>query len=215
MDHPKVRKFLHRPIQTGSPRILAAMNRGNTLDEFWAVVDAFRERFPAPGSVVSTDIIVAFPGETEEDHRASYDLLDRLDAEHVNITRFSARPGTPAKTMPDRVPTSVAKRRSTELTHLVWSKWDAQNPARIGDTFELHALEAGKKPGTVLCRGPAYEPVVVRDPDGSIPLGSRFTARIVDARTTYFIAEPIGAVTPNPKAGRNETRRLPVLPVVP
>jgi threonylcarbamoyladenosine tRNA methylthiotransferase CDKAL1 len=187
MDHPKVYKFLHLPIQSGSPRILKAMRRGHPLEEFWQVVEAFRERFPK--GVVSTDIIIGFPGETDDDHQATLELLRRLQAEHVNITRFSPRPGTDAPRLEGRVPTQVAKARSREATRLVLDLMAAKNQKRIGETVEVTVVEPGKKENSVLGRGPAYEPIALASAEPVIPLGSRLTATIVQAEPTYLIAE--------------------------
>lgn len=212
MDHPNVYKFLHLPIQTGSPRLLKAMRRGHTMQEFWQTVHAFRERFPA--SVVSTDIIVAFPGETREDHQATLDLLQELKAEHVNITRFSPRPGTDAPHLGGRIPTDVAKERSREATACVMRLWREMNPRRIGETLPLFLVAPGKKPGSVIGRGPAYEPVALRENGMPLPLGSRIDAKITEAHETYFIAEPTGPAVPIAKA-RKRPDGLPHLPVVP
>ncbi len=188
MDHPNVYKFLHLPIQTGSRRILKAMQRGHRMEEFWAVVQAFRERFPR--MVVSTDIIVGYPRETRSEHEETLRLLRELEAEHVNVTRYSARPGTPAAQAPGRVPSETAKARSGEATRLVMEIWARKKPKRIGETLDVFVVEDGKKPGSVLARGPAYEPVVIRASRHEIPIGSRLDVRVTQAETTYFIAEP-------------------------
>ncbi|MBW3583132.1 MAG: tRNA (N(6)-L-threonylcarbamoyladenosine(37)-C(2))-methylthiotransferase [Euryarchaeota archaeon] len=194
MDHPNVYKFLHLPIQTGSERILKAMARGHTIDQFWDTIEAYRARFPT--GWVSTDIICAFPGETERDHQATLELLRRLKPEHVNITRFSARPGTPAKTLTGRVDTAVAKQRSKGATNLVWSMWDTLHKKRIGDHVEVFVTEPGKKEESVLGRGPNCEPVIIRRSEEEVPLGTRLVVEIVDAKTTYFIGEPRSGAVP-------------------
>lgn len=211
MDHPKVYKFLHLPIQSGSSRILKAMNRGHTLDEFWRVVEAFRARFPT--GVVSTDIITAFPGETNQEHQATLDLVRGLRAEHVNVTRFSPRPGTPAKQLDGRISTQVAKRRSTEVTQVCFDLWRAEKPLAVGREVDAFVIEAGKKPDTLLARGPGYEPIVVAATAAQIPLGSKLRLRIARAELTYFVAVPIRAPVVSPKVAQPKRPVLGTLPM--
>lgn len=214
MDHPNVYKFLHLPIQTGSRRILKAMKRGHRMEEFWDVVHAFRARFPR--SVVSTDLIVGFPGETTSEHEETLELLRELEAEHVNVTRYSARPGTPAAEAPARIPTETAKARSREATRCVMEIWERKKPQRIAETLDVFIVEDGKKPGSVLGRGPGYEPVVIRASQQEVPLGSRLEARITHAETTYFIAEPVSParLVAKVRARSDPPRRLPPLRVL-
>lgn len=199
MDHPNVYKFLHLPIQTGSPRILKAMRRGHTMQEFWDVTEAFRDRFPQ--GTVSTDIIIGFPGETPKDHEATLDLLRRLQAEHVNITRFSPRPDTDAPALPGRVPTQNAKERSREATRLVMELMGKKNRERIGQLLDVFILEPGKKEGSMLARGPAHEVVAVQATPEAAPLGTRLQAWITQAEPTYLIAEPASEPRPAGKRG--------------
>jgi threonylcarbamoyladenosine tRNA methylthiotransferase CDKAL1 len=110
---PRIFRFLHLPVQSGSDAILDAMHRGYRVAEFRRQVAAARQRFP--GLHLATDFIVGFPGETEDDHRASEELLEEMGPETVNVTRFSARPGTPAARLPP-VSSAVVKRRSRSLT---------------------------------------------------------------------------------------------------
>ena len=100
-------RFLHLPLQSGSDRILDGMRRGHHTDLFRCQVDAARRRLP--DLHLATDVIVGFPGETEDDFRSTEELLEVLGPETVNVTRFSARPGTPAARLPPLAP-RVAKR---------------------------------------------------------------------------------------------------------
>lgn len=93
-NHPKVSKFLHVPVQSGSDRILKAMKRGYAVSDFEKIVAAFRAEIP--GVYIDTDVIVGFPGETDEDFGATAALLERVRPDKVNLSKFWPRPGTEA-----------------------------------------------------------------------------------------------------------------------
>jgi len=134
-------RFLHLPLQSGSDRILDAMRRGYHTDLFRRQVDAARRRLPDVH--LATDVIVGFPGETEDDFRATEELLEATGPETVNVTRFSPRPGTPAARLPP-LPPRVAKRRSRALASL---------RQRISRT-RLERWIGTRGPGRVLSTGP-------------------------------------------------------------
>mmetsp|Transcript_12150 Transcript_12150/g.15747 ORF Transcript_12150/g.15747 Transcript_12150/m.15747 type:complete len:487 (+) Transcript_12150:61-1521(+) len=115
LRHQNVFKFLHIPVQSGSDNVLEGMNREYTCKEFRRVCD-FLLKY-VPGMTIATDIICGFPGETEEDFQETMQLVKDYKFPVLNISKFYARPGTPAAKM-KRVPTEIAKRRSKELTEL-------------------------------------------------------------------------------------------------
>ncbi|MGA8604559.1 MAG: tRNA (N(6)-L-threonylcarbamoyladenosine(37)-C(2))-methylthiotransferase [Thermoplasmata archaeon] len=173
-------RFLHLPLQSGSDRILDAMRRGYHTDLFRRQVDGARRRLPDVH--VATDIIVGFPGETDEDFRATEELLEATGPETVNVTRFSPRPGTPAARLPP-LPPRVAKRRSRALATL---------RQRISRT-RLERWIGRRAPGRVLEHGPGgssvarlenYLPVVL---DSRPPLGASVALRVDGARSTYLL----------------------------
>ena len=94
---PKVYKFLHVPVQSGSDRVLAAMRRGHTAGTFRDVVRRFREEFPR--FTISTDVITGFPSETDEEFEETVSLIRDVRPDITNISRYSARPGTEAAGM--------------------------------------------------------------------------------------------------------------------
>jgi tRNA-2-methylthio-N6-dimethylallyladenosine synthase len=112
-DVPKVCEALHLPVQSGSNRILAAMNRGYTRERYRELIAELRET--VPGIALSTDLIVGFPGETEEDFEQTVDVVDRVGYDSLFAFRYSRRPGTPAATMPDQVAEDVKARRNTRI----------------------------------------------------------------------------------------------------
>ncbi|NOR59924.1 MAG: tRNA (N(6)-L-threonylcarbamoyladenosine(37)-C(2))-methylthiotransferase, partial [Methanosarcinales archaeon] len=102
-------KFLHIPIQSGSDRVLQHMNRRHTSEDFKYIVDTFRNNFP--GMVISTDFIVGYPTETEQDFIDTLELLKEIRPQKVNITRYSPRPNTPSSQLRD-LPSWKKKERS-------------------------------------------------------------------------------------------------------
>ena len=177
---PGVLRFVHLSVQSGSDEVLERMRRGYSAAEFRHEVTVLRSRLP--DLHLATDLIVGFPGETEDDHRATADLLEHVGPETVNVTRFSARPGTPAARLPPLAP-RVAKRRSRELATLRrrvarerLERWiGAHRPARV--------LEYGPR-GSSVARLANYLPVVLSTRP---PLGADVEVRVDGARSTYLL----------------------------
>ncbi len=175
--------FLHLPAQSGSDRVLHSMRRGYTAAEFERQVAEARGRIP--DLALSTDVIVGFPGETDDDHRATEALLESVAPEMVNVTRFSARPGTPAARLP-RLPPSVAKGRSRALTTLRQRLARARFERWIGRELPARVLEHGAGSSSV-ARFPNYLPVVLGERQA---LGRMLTVRVDGARATYLLGRP-------------------------
>jgi threonylcarbamoyladenosine tRNA methylthiotransferase CDKAL1 len=172
--------FLHLPVQSGSDGILREMRRGYTVDEFRHWVCRARGRFPE--LMLATDVIVGFPGESEEDFRATMDLIEEVEPEIVNVTRFSARPMTPAARLPRLAP-RVAKRRSRELTTLRMRVARRRFERWIGRPGLARIVEWGAE-GSSVGRLPNYLPVVLA---GRHPLGTVVPVRVAGARSTYLL----------------------------
>ena len=181
-DDPKVFKFLHLPVQSGSDRILKSMNRGHTISDYVQIVDAFRERFP--NLTLSTDFIVGYPSETAEDFERTILLLEKTKPLKVNITRFSPRPNTPAANMPD-ILERVKKERSRALTKAYHEIASELHRSLVGLLTEVIVTEKGKK-GSVIARDPSYRNIVIQK---NLKLGERHPVRIVGARTNYLVGE--------------------------
>jgi threonylcarbamoyladenosine tRNA methylthiotransferase CDKAL1 len=177
-------KFLHLPVQSGSDRILTGMARGYRVEEYISMIKRIRERFP--GITISTDVIVGFPGETEEDHRATIDLLDIVRPDIVNVTRFSPRPMTPAANFEGRVHGREVKARSREITELRFRIAKDIHRGLVGEIRDVLVTEEGKG-DTMIARTDCYCPVVI--PSGSV--GERLTVRIVDYASTHLFGEPL------------------------
>ena len=115
LSHPQVFEFLHAPVQSGSNAVLRAMKREYTKENYLELIDLVRET--VPNLTIATDIICGFPGETNEDHEETISLIQACKFPVVNISQFYPRPGTPAAHM-QRVPTKIAKQRSSQITTL-------------------------------------------------------------------------------------------------
>jgi len=111
--HPKVSKFLHLPVQSGSDKILKAMKRGYTVSDFEKIVAAFRAEIP--NIYISTDVIVGFPGETSEDFEMTTKLIEKIKPGKVNVSKFGARPGTEAARM-EQLPNETISERSRRIS---------------------------------------------------------------------------------------------------
>lgn len=184
-SNKKVYKFLHLPVQSGDDRVLKKMNRGYTADDFVNIVSIFRSRFP--DITLSTDVIVGFPGEDEKAFMNTMKLLEKVEPDIVNITRFSPRPHTDAKNLKNRVPTIVAKDRSRRLTVFCKKITEKRNKGYIDKVCSVVVTEKGKG-STNVGRTDTYKPVVV---PSNTPIGSTVTVKIVDATVTHLIGKLI------------------------
>lgn len=141
--NPKVCRSLHLPLQSGSSRVLAGMNRGYSREDYLALVSRLKDSLPA--ILLSTDIIVGFPGETEEDFEATCDVLRRVRFAGVFSFRYSLRPLTAAASIPDDVPLDVKRRRLVALQDLQKTIQLEVNGSFVGRDLR------------VLCTGPSVK----------------------------------------------------------
>ena len=132
---PKVCEWFHLPLQSGSDRILERMNRGYTRARYLELVDALREAEPA--MAFSTDIIVGFPGETEDDFAATVATVEQVGYDNVFVFRYSRRPGTPAAAMPEQVDEAVKADRNRRLLEVVQQVTGARSRLLAGRTMEV------------------------------------------------------------------------------
>ncbi|MGD2054388.1 MAG: tRNA (N6-isopentenyl adenosine(37)-C2)-methylthiotransferase MiaB, partial [Gammaproteobacteria bacterium] len=127
---PELVSFLHLPVQCGSDRILAAMKRGHTALEYKHIIHKLRE--VRPDIAISSDFIVGFPGETEDDFAATMKLIDDVDFDQSFSFIYSARPGTPAAALPDNTPLQVKKQRLARLQQDIASRAERYSKAMVG-----------------------------------------------------------------------------------
>ncbi len=186
LREPRTFRFVHLPVQSGSDRVLTGMHRGYTADLFRREVALLRRA--VPDLHLATDVIVGFPGETEDDHRATEALLEEVGPETVNVTRFSPRPGTPAARLAP-LPPRVAKRRSRALAALRQRLARDRLERWIGERTRARVLEHGPGESSV-ARLPNYLPVVL---DRRVPLGTDLEVRVDGARSTYLLGRAASA----------------------
>lgn len=182
MEDPRIYRFLHVPVQSGSDDVLRRMNRLYTAEEFFGLAEKARSRYPEIS--ISTDLISGFPGETDDDHKKSLDLIRRLGADTVNITRFSPRPGTEAASMA-AVHGRVSKDRSAELTEMKNAVEYENNAKMVGRVENALITEAGKE-GTMIARTRNYRPVAV---PSRLPVGTFIETEITGCEPTYLIGK--------------------------
>jgi threonylcarbamoyladenosine tRNA methylthiotransferase CDKAL1 len=174
-EHNKLFKFLHIPVESGSDKILRKMRRGHSVMTFLDSVHALRSKIPE--MTISTDIIVGFPSETEDDFTKTVDLVEKAEPDIVHISRYGARPGTEAaKWKGIRISSQTAKERSKRLHMLarriakkrnsLWQDWQG----------EIVVDEIGK---AIQGRNYAYKSFVVSDAD-KISLGERIRVKVYD-----------------------------------
>ena len=133
---PRICRYLHLPVQSGSDRVLRAMNRGYTAAEYFDLIDRIRGHLP--DVEIASDIICGFPGETEEDHRATAALLERCRFKNAFIFKYSPRPGTSAyDRLPDDVDEATKRRRNNELLAIQSRISEGVHQRYVGQTVEV------------------------------------------------------------------------------
>lgn len=143
-ETPNVMPSLHMPLQSGSDAVLKAMRRSYRSTKFLGILD--RVRAAMPEAAITTDIIVGFPGETENDFAATLDVVAQARFAAAFTFQYSIRPGTPAATMPDQVPKAVVQERYERLVDLVGDVAWTENKAFVGRSVEVMFAEGeGRK----------------------------------------------------------------------
>ncbi len=154
----KIYRFIHVPVQSGDDEILKRMGRDHGVEEYMEVVSRFRKEFDEGDTVVSTDIITGFPGESEEAFHRSLDVIRESKPDLVNVTRYSPRRGTPAYRLGD-MPDWIKKDRSRAVTRLAERIKEKRNARLVGRSFK--ALITKFSARKVLARLGSYRPVVL------------------------------------------------------
>jgi len=190
-ETPNVCPTLHMPLQSGSDRILRAMRRSYRAERYLGIID--RVRAAIPHAAITTDLIVGFPGETEEDFQATLDVVERARFASAFTFQYSKRPGTPAAELDDQVPKHVVSERYQRLIDLQERISLEENTAQIGRTVELLVAtgEGRKDAATARMSGRARDGRLVHfDPDG-LPIrpGDVVTTTITGAAPHHLIAD--------------------------
>lgn len=162
-DVPELMPFLHLPVQAGSDRILKAMNRRHNAGEFKDVVQRLRDA--QPDLALSSDFIVGFPGETDDDFRATMDLVREVGFVQAYSFKYSPRPGTPAADLDGQVSEDVKSARLAELQAELNRQQIAFNEESIGRTMPVLFDRRGSRPGQLLGRSPYMQAVHAQLPE--------------------------------------------------
>ena len=177
-DVPELMPFLHLPVQSGSDRILKAMNRRHTADDYRRIVGRLREA--NPDLAMASDFIVGFPGETGDDHAATLQLIADIGFVHAYSFKYSSRPGTPASTMGQPVPEEVKDERLQMVQQLLGEQQKAAHHAVVGRTLPVLLERKGKHPGQLVGRTPYMQSVAVEAPEHRI--GRIAQVEVLDVR---------------------------------
>ncbi|ALU41158.1 tRNA-2-methylthio-N(6)-dimethylallyladenosine synthase MiaB [Kocuria flava] len=195
-ETPNVMPQLHMPLQSGSDRVLKAMRRSYRAKRFLGILERVRERIP--DAAITTDIIVGFPGETEEDFRATLEVVEASRFSSAFTFQYSIRPGTPAAQMPDQVPKEVVQERYERLTALQDRIAAEENGRLVGRRVELLVTaEAGRKAErTHRLSGRARDQRLVHfsvpEGAGTPRPGDLVTVPVTGAAAFHLVADPAG-----------------------
>jgi tRNA-2-methylthio-N6-dimethylallyladenosine synthase len=149
--------YLHLPVQSGSNRILKAMNRSHTTETYLAILD---KMLAARRDIaLSGDFIVGFPGETDEDFEATLSIVDAVGYASAYSFKYSPRPGTPAATMEDQIPREIMDERLQRLQARIWEHSLAFNRSKVGFDTQVLIERKGRRPGQMIGRSPWMQSV--------------------------------------------------------
>jgi tRNA-2-methylthio-N6-dimethylallyladenosine synthase len=184
-DLPALMPYLHLPVQSGSDRILKAMNRRHTANDYLALLERIRA---ARGDIaLSGDFIVGFPGETEADFEATMELVRQVNYASAFSFKYSPRPGTPGADMPDHVPEAVKDERLQRLQALLLKQQQDFGLGLVGTTIDTLIEKPGRQAGQKVGRSPWLQPVIVDEKAGEI--GDIIRVRITKTGYNSLFAE--------------------------
>jgi tRNA-2-methylthio-N6-dimethylallyladenosine synthase len=178
-DLPKVCRYLHLPLQSGSNRVLRRMNRGYTREHYLELIAELRTA--VPDLALSTDLIVGFPGETEEDFRETLDMVERVGYDNVFAFRYSPRPGTPAAIMPDQVPGEAKASRNTRLLEVASGVASPRSARLVGSVLPVLVDGVSRRDPSEVAGRTECNRVVNFDGEGRVAAGDLVRVRITAA----------------------------------
>jgi tRNA-2-methylthio-N6-dimethylallyladenosine synthase len=190
-ETPNVCHSLHMPLQSGSDRILKEMRRSYRSERYLGIID--RVRAAMPDAAITTDIIVGFPGETEEDFQGTLDVVNAARFASAFTFQYSMRPGTPAATMPDQVPADVVQERYMRLVEAVERNAEQGMREQLGKTVEVLVAEGegSKDKQTGRMSGRARDNRLVHISACDARPGDVVTAVITQTAPHHLVAEQI------------------------
>ena len=186
-DNSKIARMLHLPLQSGSTKILNAMNRGYTKEEFITLAKKIKEKIPDIG--LTTDIIVGFPGETEEDFQDTMDVVNEVGFENAFMFMYSKRSGTPAATMEEQVDEQVKNERLQQLMRLQNYKAKEESQKYLGKTVKVLVEGPSRKNPEMLTGRTSTHKIVLFKSDRTDLKGKFVHTRIYEAKTWTIYGE--------------------------
>ena len=187
---PALMPFLHLPVQSGSDRILKAMNRGHTAEHYLDLMRRMREA--RPDMALASDFIVGFPGESDQDFEDTMNLVREVGYAIAYSFKYSARPGTPAADMFGHVPEDVKTERLHALQALLWEQQAAFNASKVGQTIPVLVTGKGRMAGQVHGRSPWMQAVHFDAPAHLI--GTIVDVKVVGSSLNSLTGEHTAAV---------------------
>ena len=181
-NQPKLMPYLHLPVQAGSDKVLDAMNRRHTADDYRRIIARLRDN--RPDIAISGDFIVGFPGETDQDFADTLRLVTDIGYQSAYSFKYSMRPGTPGAALGDQVPEAVKSERLAMLQTLLNEQQLAFNQASVGKTMDVLMERRGRQPGQLLGRSPYMQSIHVEAPQ-------RLLSEIVSVKITEAKANSI------------------------
>ena len=188
--HENICKQLHLPVQSGSSRVLARMNRGYSREDYLGIVEKARKM--VPGIALTTDIIVGFPGETEEDFLQTMDLMRRVGYDAAFTFVYSPRNGTKAAEFPDQIPEEVKQQRIVQLVALQNEQTYQSNLAYVGKTERVLIEEVSRRDEKSVC-GRTDSGKMVNMEGAKDTIGTFVTAEIIEAKRTTLLGRMLDA----------------------
>lgn len=184
--------YLHLPVQSGSDALLRAMNRGHTRADYLRRIDDLRKA--RPDIALSSDFIVGFPGESDNDFAATLDLVERVGFTQAFSFKYSPRPGTPAATMRKQVRDEVKRERLALLQARLTAQTEAFDTATVGRTLPILIEREGRHPGQLVGRSPYLQAVHIEAAAGPGPLMGDLVPVAITARHPHSLGGRVVAV---------------------
>lgn len=186
-DLRQLMPYLHLPVQSGSDRILKAMNRRHKADEYLRLIERIRN--VRPDMALSGDFIVGFPGETDQDFEDTMQLVRDVNYAQAYSFKYSPRPGTPGADLDDHVEEAVKDERLQRLQALLSAQQYAFQDSMIGRKMDVLLEKPGREAGQMVGRSPWLLPVIIDDNKDRV--GDIIHVKIVSTGTNSLIAQKL------------------------
>lgn len=186
-DVKKLAPFLHLPVQSGSDRILKAMNRKHTVSHYFEIIEKFKTA--RPDIAFSSDFIVGYPGEDDRDFEQTLQLVKMVNFAQAYTFSYSKRPGTPASSLENQVPEEVKSDRLTRLQGLINLQQKDFNEKSVGKIMSVLIEKPGRRPGQLVCRSPYMQSIYVSAPERL--LGHVASVQIIAAGNNSLTGEVV------------------------